>query len=245
MSVLFVVAHPEPQSFNGSLVRLGQKYFEDHGQCVEVIDLYGLGFDPVEKSEHYANRLNDEVFSPLAEQRHAFSSKSLSPIIQDQISKLENADLVIFQFPIWWHSIPAILKGWMDRVFISGGLYTSSMRYDRGYFRGKKAICSFTTGAPQEAFVLGGRGGDVDQILWSTQFSLHYMGFEVLPPHGSFGVAGHGFSYVDDAAFQKQFAALESNWLKRLGGISNDTPLTYPGWEDWDELGQPKLSHKD
>lgn len=240
MNILFVLAHPEPASFNGQLVSLGKAHFEAAGHSVDVSDLYALDFDPVEKSSHYRDRVNAAEFAPLAEQRHAYKRGTLPADVQDQIARLERADLVIFQFPIWWHSVPAILKGWCDRVFISGGLYTSKMRYDRGYFRGKRAICSVTSGAPAEAFVPGGRGGELSQILWSLQFSLYYMGFDVLAPHASYGVAGHGYSYVSDEEFNAQFAALEQSWIDRLTGIETDTPMTYPGWDDWDDLGQPK-----
>lgn len=242
MHVLFILAHPEAKSFNGSLVDLGRKHFLAEGHSVAVIDLYATGFDPVEKAGNYTDRVAEDVFSPLAEQRHAFKTGSLAPEIREHLEQLERADIVIFQFPIWWHSVPAMLKGWMDRVFVSGGTYSSKMRYDQGYYRGKKALCSFTTGAPPEAFVAGGRGGEISQILWSAQFSLYYMGFDVLPPHGSFGVAGHGYSYVDEDAFEKQFATLESKWLNRLDGLSTDAPLVYPGWDGWDELGQPRKS---
>ncbi|WP_422031744.1 NAD(P)H-dependent oxidoreductase [Roseovarius sp.] len=243
MNVLFILAHPEPTSFNGQLVEAGREHFQALGHDVEVIDLHARGFDPVEKAEHYSDRLNPDQFAPLAEQRHAWNSNTVPPEIMEQIVALERADLVVFQFPIWWHSVPAILKGWCDRVFVSGGLYTSRMRYDAGYFRGKRAMCSITSGAPAEAFVPGGRGGELDQILWSMQFSLYYMGFDVLPPHASFGVAGHGFSYVSDEAFEQQFKTLKQNWIDRLSGLGTDTPLTYPGWDDWDDLGQPKTIH--
>ncbi|AVX05869.1 NAD(P)H dehydrogenase (quinone) [Maritalea myrionectae] len=243
MNILFVLAHPEPTSFNGQLVATGKDYFEAQGHHVEVSDLYALDFDPVEKAANYPDRINEEEFAPLAEQRHAYKEGILAPEIQQQIEMLERADLVIFQFPIWWHSVPAMLKGWCDRVFVSGGLYTSKMRYDNGYFRGKRAMCSVTSGAPGEAFVAGGRGGELDQILWSMQFSLYYMGFDVLPPHASFGVSGHGYSYVADDAFEKQFATLKQNWIERLSSIQSDTPMTYPGWDDWDDLGQPKMAN--
>jgi len=240
MNVLFVLAHPEPTSFNARLVELGKSAFENAGGSVRISDLYAQGFDPVERAEHYVDRFEPTTFSPLAEQRHAFKTGTLASDVQAEIEKLEWADLVIFQFPIWWHTIPAILKGWMDRVFVSGGLYTSKMRYDQGYFRGKRAMCSITSGAPAEAFVSGGRGGELSEILWSAQFSLYYMGFDVLSPHASFGVAGHGFSYVGDDEFALQFSALEDEWLHRLAHIASDKPLVFPGWDDWDELGQPR-----
>ncbi|MBO6900102.1 MAG: NAD(P)H-dependent oxidoreductase [Rhizobiaceae bacterium] len=242
MNILFVLAHPEPKSFNARLVELGRQHFERNGNTVEVSDLYGQRFDPVEKADHYACRADGNVFAPLAEQRHAYREKALPCDIEVEIGKLERADLVIFQFPVWWHSTPAILKGWLDRVFVAGGLYTSRMRYDRGYFRGKRALCSVTSGAPEEVFVPGGRGGEISQILWSLQFSLHYMGFCVLPPHASFGVAGHGFSYVDDETFVRQFESLENRWLSRLAGVADDQPLCFPGWDEWDDLGRPKAN---
>ena len=240
MQILFVLAHPEPNSFNAQLVRLGKEQFEAAGHTVEISDLYAQGFDPVEKAAHYRDRLNTEEFAPLAEQRHAYKQDTLAEDVKAEIRKLEAADLVIFQFPVWWHSVPAILKGWFDRVFVSGGLYNSRMRYDAGYFRGKRALCSVTSGAPAEAFAAGGRGGEIEQILWSTQFSLYYMGFDVLPPHASFGVSGHGYSYVTERDFTNQFAELENSWLSRLSFIQSDAPLVYPGWDDWDELGAPK-----
>lgn len=244
MNVLFVLAHPEPTSFNAQLAKLGKDWFESQGNTVEISDLYGAGFDPVEKAEHYVERVNSTEFAPLAEQRHAYKTGKLAPEIEDQIALLERADLVIFQFPIWWHSVPAILKGWCDRVFVSGGLYTSKMRYDRGYFRGKRALCSVTSGAPAAAFMPGGRGGELEQILWSMHFSLYYMGFDVLEPHASFGVAGHGYSYVSDEEFQAQFETLKQDWITRLAHVGGDRPKTYPGWDDWDDLGRPILNNR-
>lgn len=244
MNILFVLAHPEPASFNAQLVEMGKAHFEKAGHTVAVSDLYAQGFDPVEKPAHYHDRNDTGTFSPLGEQRHAYKTDNLPEDVKAEIDKLEAADMVIFQFPVWWHSVPAILKGWFDRVFVSGGLYTSRMRYDKGYFRGKRAMCSITSGAPGDAFVANGRGGEVEQILWSTQFSLYYMGFDVLPPHTSFGVSGHGYSYVSEDEFKNQFALLEREWLSRLETVFENEPLKYPGWDDWNELGAPKNQTK-
>ncbi len=240
MHVLFVHCHPEPTSFNAALTKAGVNACRSEGNTVTVSDLYVQGFDPVEKAEHYRNRENAETFSPLGEQRHAYNTQSLPDDVKQEITRLERADLVVFQFPIWWHSTPAMIKGWMDRVFISGGLYTSKMRYDRGYFRGKRAICSVTTGAPIVSFDPGGRGGEINQILWSTHYSLYYMGFDVLPPFVSYGVQGHGFSYADDTDFNQQMERTKSDWIERLTNINNDKPMVFPGWDDWDELGRLK-----
>lgn len=240
MHILIVQCHPEPTSFNSALTQECVEVFEARGDTVEISDLYKQKFDPVEKAEHYANRKNPEVFSALSEQRHAYNNDTLSKDVKREISRLERADLVVLQFPIWWHSIPAILKGWMDRIFVSGGLYSSKVRYDRGYFQGRKVICSATTGAPAVSFAPGGRGGEIQQILWSTHYSFYYMGFNVLPPQVAYGVQGHGFSYTSDEQFACQMLQIKSDWKNRLMHIDHDIPLSFPGWDDWDDLGRLK-----
>ncbi|MCM3320563.1 NAD(P)H-dependent oxidoreductase, partial [Staphylococcus warneri] len=152
------------------------------GHDVEVSDLYADGFDPVEAPRHYPCRANADVFSALVEQRHASTHATLPADVRREIARLEQADLVVFQFPVWWHAAPAMLKGWFDRVFVNGGLYTGSRRYDRGHFRGRRAICSVTTGAPAATFGPGGRSGDIGLLLWPIHYSLHYMGYDVLSP---------------------------------------------------------------
>ncbi len=238
MNVLIVHCHPEPLSFNAALTEAAVEACRARGDKVEISDLYAENFDPVERAAHYRCRENAESFSALAEQRHAYNSESLPPEVTREIARLERADLVILQFPIWWHSIPAMLKGWMDRVFVSGGLYTSKMRYDRGYFSGRRALCSATTGAPEVSFEPGGRAGEVEQILWSAHYSLYYMGFAVLPPFVSYGVQGHGFSYASEEDFGRQMEATKADWRRRLQHMQDDQPLSFPGWGDWDELGR-------
>ncbi|NRG17114.1 NAD(P)H-dependent oxidoreductase [Rhizobiales bacterium] len=237
MQVHIVHVHPEPASFNGAMTRAARESLACEGHNVTLSDLYAQGFDPVERGEHYSPRVDGGTFSPLAEQRHASEAGQLPADVAREIERLERADLVIFQFPLWWHQMPAMLKGWMDRVFVNGGLYTSRMRYERGYFKGRRAIASLTTGAPAAAMGPGGRGGDIERLLWPVHYSLHYMGFAVLPPFLAFGVAGHGYSYADDGAFDALLNGHLENWKSRLETIAHDEPLSFPGWGDWDGEG--------
>ena len=156
MRVLIIHCHPEPQSFNATLSRTAHRTLTEQGHAVRVSDLYGEGFQPVEGPQHYSDRADPAVFSPLAEQRHAWQQGNLPADVQREIDRLEWAELLILQFPLWWHGAPALLKGWFDRVMVSGGLYTSRMRYDAGYFRGRRALLSVTTGAPATAECNGG-----------------------------------------------------------------------------------------
>ena len=240
MHALIVYCHPEPNSFNATLKDVAVDTLWNLGHAVEISDLYAEGFDPIEGPRHYEDRNDPDYFSALAEQRHASKTDKLPADVRREITRLERADLVVFQFPLWWHAQPAMLKGWFDRVFVSGGLYTSTMRYDRGYFRGKQVICSVTTGAPEAAFGPHGRGGDIEQLLWPIQYSLYYMGFAVLPPFVAFGIQGHGYAYQEESRFKHQLDSYKAEWAQRLESLEQAEPLPFPGWNDWDEASHPK-----
>lgn len=238
MSALIVHSHPEPTSFNAQLTKTARQTLQQEGHSVEVADLYAEHFDPLERGAHYPQRLDAECFSPLREQRHAWQNRALPADVQKQIDRLEAADLLILQFPLWWHGPPAMLKGWLDRVLISGGLYTSRMRYDNGYFKGRRALISVTTGAPAAALGPGGRGGDIDKLLWPLHYSLHYLGYLVLPPFVAAGVQGHGYRYRNEAAFGEHLHQLKQSWQQHLTGLDQQGPLVFAGWDDWDAEGR-------
>jgi len=111
MNVLIVLAHPEKVSFNGGLAEIAEKHFQSEGHSVDMVDLYREEFDPVERADHYSDRVDEEYFATLTEQRAHYELGTLSREVQREIARLEWADLVIFQFPLWWHAQPAILKG--------------------------------------------------------------------------------------------------------------------------------------
>ena len=243
MKVLIVLAHPERRSFSGGLVDVATETLNLAGHEVEIDDLYGEGFDPVERSSWYGKRQDECYFAPLTEQRAHYDANALPQDVQREIARLNWADLVIFQFPLWWHSQPAILKGWFDRVLVYGGLYSGSMRYDRGYFRGKQAMCSVTTGSPEQAFMPFGRAGNMVEWLWPVHSSLYYVGYDVLAPHISYGVQGGGIRYQEEGAFRDHLEALKDQWAHRLSGIEQDAPSPFTGWNDWGDAGVLKHSN--
>ena len=125
MHAHFVLAHPEPKSFNAHLVRVGTGAFASKGWTTSVSDLYAAAFDPCERPEHYASRLDAKRFDAQAEQRHASTSASLPRAVIDELASLDRADVLVLQYPMWWHLPPAILKGWFDRVLAYGEVYAS------------------------------------------------------------------------------------------------------------------------
>lgn len=227
------------------MTRTAIKALEKSGHVVEVSDLYAEGFDPVERAEHYHNRVDTTRFDILSEQRNAYKTKTLPKDVQREIHRLEKCDLLILQFPLWWHQQPAMLKGWFDRVFVGGGLYTSKMRYDRGYFKGKKAICSVTSGAPLSTFTENGRGGgEIETLLRSINFSLHYMGFTVFPPYLSTEIQNIGFTYKSEEQFEADLNENLKGWSAHLTQLDGLKPLSFPGWSDWDEQGAEKMHNE-
>ena len=238
MNVLILYCHPEPSSFNHALKEVAVNTFTAKKDQVEVSDLYAEGFDPVERKAHYIDPVVKERFEPLTEQRYAYKTETLAEDVSREIERLKRCDLLVLQFPLWWHQQPAMLKGWFDRVFVAGGLYTSQMRYDRGFFKSKRAICSVTSGAPLETFTSRGRGGgDIGMLLHSLHFSLHYMGFSVLPPQLFTEVQGAGFSYRSDNEFQLLLRSHCEQWAAHLKQIDQVEPIRFPSWSDWNENG--------
>ncbi len=236
MNVLIVLAHPERQSFNGALADVAAATLKEQGHQVLLDDLYGEGFDPVERPGFYPHR-DKATFAPLTEQRRHHESGGLPEEVTREIQRLEWADLLILQFPLWWHAQPAILKGWFDRVLVYGGLYTGQRRYNRGHFRGRRAICSVTAGSPEKAFMPFGRAGNMAEWLWPIHSSLYYVGYDVLPPEVNYGVQGGGIQYQDESGFREQLEQSKVDWEQRLTGLQTETAIPFTGWEDWDGQG--------
>ncbi|RUR37927.1 NAD(P)H-dependent oxidoreductase [Vreelandella populi] len=237
MNVLIILAHPEPRSFNGGLVDTAVARLKRAGHSVDVNDLYAERFDPLEQADHYSQRADQDYFAPLDEQRHHHEKAALPADIQRELARLEWADLVIFQFPLWWHAQPAVLKGWFDRVLVYGGRYTSRMRYDQGYFKGKRTMLSVTAGSPEAAFQPFGRAGNMVAWLWPIHSSLYYVGFDVLAPQVSYGVQGGGIEYKKEDALRKHLNVCKLRWAERLMHWEREKPIPFAGWEDWDSEG--------
>src|SRR6478736_4879268 len=109
MNVLLVYAHPEPRSLNGSLKDFAVKRLEQAGHAVQVSDLYGMNWKAPLDAQDRTDKEKSERFDPSSDSRHAFMNGTQSKDIEREQEKLQWADVLILQFPLWWFSIPAIM----------------------------------------------------------------------------------------------------------------------------------------
>jgi NAD(P)H dehydrogenase (quinone) len=190
-TTLIVLAHPDPRSFNGAWANATRSACEALGDTVLWSDLVAMGFEAVERANHYSHLQTDAKFDPLKAQEEAAEQHVLPLDVRQEIEKLRRADRVVFHFPVWWFAPPAILKGWFDRVLAHGALHSVEHRFDAGHFRGKKALFCVTTGSNERESAFNGKEGDIQMLLWPTAYTLRYLGFSVAVPEIVHGVHGY------------------------------------------------------
>jgi NAD(P)H dehydrogenase (quinone) len=164
------------------------------GHEIAVSDLYAQRFHAVVGPDDFlGHRVDAGLLRIAAEQTRACETGTLAPEIAAEQAKIRRAELIILQFPIWWFGMPAILKGWADRVFARGFAYVAGRKYDTGMFRGKKAMVAATTGTSADTYAPDGIDGDILTVLWPVHNGLlRYCGFDVLTPFVAYKPANIG-----------------------------------------------------
>lgn len=103
MRVLLVYCHPVPESFNAAVRDRAVAALAAAGHEVDLLDLYAEGFDPVLS----------------ADERRAYHEAGLNEApVAGHLARLKACEALIFVFPTWWYGPPAMLKGWVERVFV-------------------------------------------------------------------------------------------------------------------------------
>jgi NAD(P)H dehydrogenase (quinone) len=103
MKALVVFCHPCKDSFNKGILDLVMTKLQAKGAEVRLHDLYGSGFSPVLSWDEWKGYLT--------------CPDNLAPVSQ-QVADLRWCDTLIFVYPTWWYGLPAMLKGWLDRVLL-------------------------------------------------------------------------------------------------------------------------------
>lgn len=132
MNVLIIYAHPNPKSFNHAILDQVERGLRNGKHNFTVIDLYEDNFDPV------------LIFNENIKRCDLVNNAE----IQCYQKLIKEAEHLIFIYPIWWYGMPAILKGFIDRVFVSGFAYTNKGKMPKGLFEDKSAWVIYTIDSP-------------------------------------------------------------------------------------------------
>ncbi|MEC3605656.1 NAD(P)H-dependent oxidoreductase [Bacillus glycinifermentans] len=162
MKHLIVYAHPYNKSFNHAIKETAANTLRAAGEEVVIRDLYELKFDPVLSGEDIAGFKN---------------GKTASDILTEQ-QYISWADVITFIYPIWWTGLPAIMKGYIDRVFSYGFAYKYEAGVQHGLLKGKKAVIINTQGKSHHEYQA--LGMDKALRLTSDRGIFEYCGFEVI-----------------------------------------------------------------
>ncbi len=227
MNILIVLAHPEPRSFNAALKATAIQTLSALGHQVVFSDLYAQRWSASLGPDDFQGARADEQYLDLSrEQAHAFAQGSHSADVRAEQAKVAAADVLLLHFPMWWFSMPAIMKGWVDRVFSRGFAYAAGRKYDSGHFKGKRAMLCLTTGTAASLYEPAGIDGELKHVLWPIHNGiLAYTGFTVLPPFAAWMPARVGAQqrqqYLDDYA-------------QRLMALHSTEPLFFHPQSDYD-----------
>ncbi|XP_016524051.1 ribosyldihydronicotinamide dehydrogenase [quinone]-like [Poecilia formosa] len=228
--VLIVYAHQSSGSFDTAAKDAVVDILTAQGCTVEVSDLYAMAFKAAATAKDVKGNLKSaENFCYLDESKLSWEQGNLSDEITKEQSKLAEADLVIFQFPMYWFGVPGILKGWFDRVLTNGFDFSQDEPYCLETLKDKKAMLSLTTGCRTAMFCID---GDMTVTLWPLQNGvLHYCGFQVLAPQ---------VFWAPDFASEEDRWNMLAGWRTRLQGLLEEEPLSFTPLDRFDKTSQLK-----
>lgn len=225
--ILIVHAHPETKSLTSALKDHAVEVLSEAGHEVQVSDLYGIGWNAVAGWPDFpeADRSERLVYGLASGQAYASGQQSADVAAEQR--KLLWADAVVFSFPMWWFGMPAILKGWVERVFAYGLAYGVGEhggerwgdRYGEGMLSGRRAMLIVTVGGQEAHYSARGVNGALDDVLWPIQHGmLFYPGMEVLAPFATFQT-----HRLTEAGWPQLAGALR----ERLDGLFTDEPIPF------------------
>jgi NAD(P)H dehydrogenase (quinone) len=228
-----VYVHPEPRSFVAALRDTVRDNLVAQGWEVTLSDLHASGFDPVARASDFPVRQDPDYLNYALEQRHAVAANQLAPDIRREMEAVLRADLLVLVFPIFWFSVPALLKGWIDRVFLSGVFYGGKRIYAQGGMAGKRALVVASLGGREHMFGPGALHGELDGMLRPLlQGTLGYCGFEVLQPF---------FAYHVPYLEADQRRAILARLAGELACLPSRPALPMPDLTRYDGVFRPRM----
>ena len=161
MNYLIVCAHPNPKSFNHAELEALRQALKAAGHQIRVRDLYALNFNPVLAPADF----------------EAMAKGALPADVLEEQGHIKWADALVFVYPVWWAGMPAVLKGYVDRVFLKGFAYDYGKDGIVPLLKGKTAFVFNTTGTPSEVYEKMGMHRSLRQTADEGIFS--FCGVEV------------------------------------------------------------------
>ncbi|MGJ3197215.1 NAD(P)H-dependent oxidoreductase [Peribacillus frigoritolerans] len=186
MRHLVVYAHPYSESLNHSILETTVNALEKNGHEVVVRDLYAIDFQPVLKPEDTA----------------AMKAGKTPDDIKTEQEFISEAEVITFIYPIWWTGLPAILKGYVDRVFSFGFAYSAGEEGVIKLLKGKKGLIINTHGTPNEVYDAVGMSAGLK--VTSDIGIFDFTGIEPVD-HLLFGSIG----YLDEEAYKGMLKKVE------------------------------------
>ncbi|ALL70026.1 NAD(P)H oxidoreductase YRKL putative NADPH-quinone reductase Flavodoxin 2 (plasmid) [Paraburkholderia caribensis MBA4] len=202
------------------------------GNNVSFSDLYALDFDPVVRTSDFTERADQDYLVYALEQRHALEHDAVAPDIRREVDALMASDILMLVFPLYWFSVPALIKGWIDRCFLSGALYGGKRIYGRGGMVGKRAVIGVTLGGREHMFGPQGIHGELARgmLRHLLQGTLGYVGYEVLEPF---------FAWHVPYCSPDERAQTLTHWGDFVERLDEQPRMTMPRLEDYDDIFRP------
>lgn len=186
MNHLIVFTHPNQKSFGKAIAETVLKASAEKGFNIKIKDLYEEGFNPVLGSSDF----------------EAFGSGRIPADIKVEQDLIVWADVISFVYPVWWTGLPAILKGYIDRVYSYGFAYEYKNGAVNGLLKGKRVRLFSTTGTPDSVYDLNGMYKSMMQTQDDGIFRI--SGIDDVE-HLFFGAV----PYVDDSTRKRYLADVE------------------------------------
>ena len=162
MSYLIIYAHPNPGSFNHALMETVTEELRHNGKGVKIRDLYQMQFNAILNSEDLVH----------------MQKRSVAQDVKEEQELVRSAEVILFIYPLWWAGMPAILKGYIERVFTEGFAYRITDDGIAGLLSGKKVFLFTTMGASMADYEGSGFFRSMGQITDTGIFS--FCGCEVM-----------------------------------------------------------------
>eukprot|EP00831_Metopus_contortus_P014486 TRINITY_DN15994_c0_g1_i6.p1 TRINITY_DN15994_c0_g1~~TRINITY_DN15994_c0_g1_i6.p1 ORF type:complete len:240 (+),score=48.66 TRINITY_DN15994_c0_g1_i6:178-897(+) len=187
--ILVIFAHPEEKSFCSAIKNTAVNALTKAGHEVKITDLYKSGLtSPLDKS-NFKTLTHPEYFKPETEQAECNKNnfEGYIPEIKEEHEKVKWCDMMLFVFPLWWWSVPGIMKNWIDKVLTPGFAYSTKGDYS---LKPRKAMIMYTTGGPKAFHEEIG----MDKVIWKLLHDgvFKFCGLTSLEPFIAYHVAWIG-----------------------------------------------------